>query len=191
MDTPQEQAERPDRCETCKFWEQTIDDCGKLLLRQNDLGYCKRFPPILDQSRTAVCIKGNAAKGSKGDIDSALNYPILWVQPITWISDWCGEWQAKPGAVGLPVVGLPVPAALWSHPACAEPLASNDGPETLPLRIVNALESEGILTWGELLSKSKIDVLCVRNVAQGSFATIVAVAKAKGLPIPSDWGRGR
>ncbi len=76
-------SDRPDRCETCRFWEvyhlDPDDD------PQYEPGECHRHPPTLLQSDKLRRTDGN------GNIYIGKAW---W--PETMPGDWCGEWEATP-----------------------------------------------------------------------------------------------
>ena len=67
-----------EKCENCKYWFMIGQD--------NDEGECKRYPPVLD---------------SDGSVPFAAQY---WVQCVTYINGWCGEWKPR---VELPMAEVP------------------------------------------------------------------------------------
>lgn len=69
-------AERKEKCETCRFWDEDGDDAD---------GICRRYAPRPEMNE----------RGQDGDAWET--YPA-W--PLTVSTDWCGEWQA----IELPVV---------------------------------------------------------------------------------------
>lgn len=89
--------ERPERCETCRFWAK--DSTAK----QDKLGqrFCLRYPPQL--------VVFEVSNGEQEACD-------VW--PETSASDWCGEWQ--PSALNVkakpPVSPPPVPPPAYPPP---------------------------------------------------------------------------
>jgi hypothetical protein len=76
MDEP-----RPDRCETCRFWDAWADkNPGSID------GKCRRFPPQYPQTESQV--KESNAIGSGSGLFTGFF-------PETWSHEWCGEWKAK------------------------------------------------------------------------------------------------
>jgi hypothetical protein len=77
-------AERKERCETCRFWEQweaNIQDC-EADPEIPEVGQCKRYPPLCCDS------SGNDVRPSmSGD-------------------DWCGEWKASETQARVPISQL-------------------------------------------------------------------------------------
>ncbi len=64
-------------CETCKFWNPDVEGTG-------ELGDCLRMPPLVAKERRTLKVFGDN----------------IW--PITWINEWCGEFQQK--KIELPVI---------------------------------------------------------------------------------------
>lgn len=76
-----DEALRPDRCETCRFWQgfpELQEDSGERIS-----GCCHRFPPKLIPM--ADC----------ADIDRDSSCPPRWEFPATYDVAWCGEWQPR------------------------------------------------------------------------------------------------
>lgn len=65
---------RPDRCETCRFWDAFRDRFEG----EGAFAECRRYPPI---AKTAEDTEPSFFAGF----------------PVTTQSDWCGEWQPQPG----------------------------------------------------------------------------------------------
>ena len=65
-------------CQSCKFWDQTE---VKIETGEDTQGECCRYPPTL--------------------LDAALYQNEAWPDshsgfwPVTYNTDWCGEWQEK------------------------------------------------------------------------------------------------
>lgn len=92
---PDEQ--RPDRCETCRFWEVSEDD--------NEFGECRRNPPQLDiipllaillNARDKLRVEFSHDSTPPYDDELRIeDYHGAW--PKLWGEDWCGEWKPKDG----------------------------------------------------------------------------------------------
>lgn len=70
---------RPDRCETCRFWERDEVD------EDDDKGRCHRFPPVFS---------GFLNLGKGPDLEEP-----FFNQAESYEWEWCGEWQ--PSLTGL------------------------------------------------------------------------------------------
>ncbi len=77
-------ADRIERCETCKFW----DWLGNEPEPETDKGLCRRLPPVIPPTATAL-----VEWHGPGDIPYG---SLAAVYPITDQDDWCGEWQPIP-----------------------------------------------------------------------------------------------
>jgi hypothetical protein len=69
---------RPDRCETCRFWDLRIGDSDE------GAGVCRRHAPVAATPAVNVSQKVE---------DQTASFPS-W--PLTLNDEWCGEWQVKP-----------------------------------------------------------------------------------------------
>ena len=71
---------RLNRCEKCRFWEETEDF--------RDLGQCRRHAPQIASSMLRVLQDSEDGRfASDLDVFGA----TLW--PVTEAVDWCGEWS--------------------------------------------------------------------------------------------------
>jgi hypothetical protein len=82
---------RTERCETCKWWEQT-----PLVLSSKDKtdssdnpGLCRRFPPAF------IALP----KDDDGGIPRCCHSFVYWTQPVTQGDEFCGEWTPSPRTV--------------------------------------------------------------------------------------------
>lgn len=81
--------ERPERCETCRFWESFAPDMTvqQMLERSADghsSGTCRRYPPLHSLGSTFT---------QRPDLTLSSSADAF---PETAHDDWCGEWQPKP-----------------------------------------------------------------------------------------------
>ena len=72
--------ELQERCENCRFWDRDT-------IRDGNLCECHRHSP------TIVAAQG----GESDEIPFCFAGPEFRVFPVTLSSDWCGEFQPKPG----------------------------------------------------------------------------------------------
>jgi len=69
---------RPDRCETCRFWERDEPiGCANGDRIESQIGECRKNPPV-------------AMPGDEEEVRDC----CVWPTPGPF--DWCGEWQEKP-----------------------------------------------------------------------------------------------
>lgn len=68
----------PERCETCRFWGGGVRPYSTT--HDIEAGYCHRYPPV---------VRG---EGSTFDLIDVYESGVL---PLTYIRQWCGEWQPK------------------------------------------------------------------------------------------------
>lgn len=84
-------------CRTCRFWVK------QRIHRDSDVAECHRYPPVLNnQSVAARQVDRDKEHGEFAANETAARDACVWALPVTFIDDFCGEWQAK--RVPLPVV---------------------------------------------------------------------------------------
>jgi hypothetical protein len=83
-----------ERCETCKFWQQSEDGTG------DRKGWCRRYPPTVNHAYpiihgiVGVQIKDRDPTGS-AYMEGYAQFPMIDAE------DWCGEFRPR---TPLPVV---------------------------------------------------------------------------------------
>lgn len=80
-------------CGDCRFWMRNSDTHGYV-----PRGLCRRFPPQFQASVLELLILEDrqSAAPDKEQADAVFreaNAPWVWMQPITQMSDYCGEWR--------------------------------------------------------------------------------------------------
>lgn len=174
--------ERPDRCETCRFWDgyehMTREEMIDRSASKFESGSCRRYPPVpyVDCEPTRL---ENLTYGTPADRF-----------PLTTHDDWCGEWQAALQSE-LTKVTLP-------HNPKLDLLIDEIG---LSGRALNCLEAEmdhrqatmpngqlgpAPLTVGDLASLTPADLLCLRNFGHGTLEHVRLRLALHGLTLLGD-----
>lgn len=138
------EGERPERCETCRFWD-TDDEIGK--------GECHRRCPtiVLFQVCPQDVLKDQAASFAGGGhpVDEA---SAVW--PRTFPSDWCGEWQSRaapadPVVPHNPVLDVQIDGFGFSHRVVSSLYCGMDRRRIV---LPNGTMGDAPLTIGDLIS---------------------------------------
>ncbi len=82
-----------ERCETCRFFRESKDE---------EDGFCRRFPPVLSEAATRHISRAVRADG-KDHPKYNLNSPVYiaieelsaWAVPPVDRYEWCGEYQPR------------------------------------------------------------------------------------------------
>jgi len=160
-----QQGERAERCETCRFWQQSYEDLH--------VGQCRRYPPQMCDTVVRYYAKNPLVKHEYEESDTlaAAGAADPWRFPVLCFDDWCGEYK---------------PLAL--------PMVKDDPLDVLKLskRLLNSLECaykgpKGPITLiSQLVQHTEADLLEIRNVGEESLREIRLALAALGLKLKGD-----
>jgi hypothetical protein len=204
--------ERPDRCETCRFWVQKQENGEPL-----DWGSCQRNPPTINLGPVLALVlnlRDISRESRRYSDDPAtpfddVSYPgksgnrlpvgvspndssTEGVWPESYGDDWCGEWREKlsrrPAADAVIIGGTPV--------GLDEPIDGDQVPG-LSSRVTNLLWTAAAadgqsppggrgftLRW--LCSKSRDGLMENRNFGDTSAREVEAWLRGLGLSLRQD-----
>ena len=91
------------KCDKCKFWDKLPNDGTEPF----DYGRCKRYPPQTDLPYILWEIKEAIQKEYDFPMDIKPQFENNW--PVTYASDWCGEFKLK-------IIGASIPVAIETSP---------------------------------------------------------------------------
>lgn len=80
---------RPERCETCRFWNTESNQIAQSETNVGGKGTCQRMPPLISDAYNRALLR--EAERDVDSEDSEESAGRAW--PVTWDDDWCGEWQ--------------------------------------------------------------------------------------------------
>ena len=72
-----------ERCGNCRFWKRLRPLKDKEVEIENDMGLCRRLPPVL-----LPCSDIEPDSWFTGFNDDSYSF-----QPVTQMETWCGEWK--------------------------------------------------------------------------------------------------
>lgn len=74
-------------CSDCKFYRSIGDDVGE----------CRRYPPVILGEFLRIDGRRGAERGEDQDVAmwESANDPTSWSWPVTFGSEWCGEFKPK------------------------------------------------------------------------------------------------
>ncbi len=164
-------SDRPDRCETCRFWE-VYHNGGPDEDPQYDPGECRRHPPTLLQTMELR------------RIDATANIYVgkAW-WPETMRDDWCGEWEGMIQPAGN---GDTTALTADQRALLLRPVAALDLPYRQRRVIVFHNRDEGVFLVGDLVARTADELLEWRKFGPTSLAVVRAKLAEHGLHLKGD-----